>query len=186
MTLKTTGHLFYANSSFVHHLIAIGQFKLELQSGNAKFGSKLAIFLSRVTLKSNGWPWKTIGHPFYATSSFVHHFMAIGQFKLELQSGNAKFGSNGRVFYPCDLKIWRVTLKNNKAPLLCHIKPCASYHCHMWIQIGVTVRKRLSWFLTSATLTFDLWSWPFAWTSLLSMVITAEKDTMKVTLKKMS
>ena len=27
---------------------------------------------------------KTIGHLFYATSSFVHHFVAIGEFKLEL------------------------------------------------------------------------------------------------------
>ena len=42
----------------------------------------------------------------------------------------------------------------------------------MWIQTGVTVRKRLSWVLTSVTLTFDLWPWPFAWTSLLSLVIT--------------
>ena len=42
------------------------------------------------------WPWnlmddpnKTIGHLFYATSSFLHHFVAIGEYKLELQSGNA-------------------------------------------------------------------------------------------------
>ena len=48
--------------------------------------------LSRVTLEINGWPWKTIGHLFYATSSFVHHFIAIGEFKLELQSGNAQLG----------------------------------------------------------------------------------------------
>ena len=27
---------------------------------------------------------KTIEHLFYATSSFVHHFVAIGQLKLEL------------------------------------------------------------------------------------------------------
>ena len=32
---------------------------------------------------------KTIGHLFYATLSFLHHFVAIGEFKLELQSGNA-------------------------------------------------------------------------------------------------
>ena len=42
------------------------------------------------------WPWnlmddpkKTIEHLFYATLSFVQHFIAIGEFKLELQSGNA-------------------------------------------------------------------------------------------------
>ena len=48
--------------------------------------------LSRVTLKFDGWPWKTIGLLFYATSSFVPHFVAIVEFKLELQSGNAQSG----------------------------------------------------------------------------------------------
>ena len=37
---------------------------------------------------------KTIGHLFNAISNFVHHFVAIGDFKLELQSGNAQSGSN--------------------------------------------------------------------------------------------
>ena len=59
---KTTRHLFYATISFVHHLVAIGEFKLELQSGNNKFGSKSTIFFGRVTLKFDKWPWKTIGH----------------------------------------------------------------------------------------------------------------------------
>ena len=48
----------------------------------------------------------TIGHLFYATSSFVYHFVPIGEFKLELQSGNAQFGSNWTIFRavrPCDL-----------------------------------------------------------------------------------
>ena len=44
--------------------------------------------LSRVTLKFDGWPWNTIGHLFYTTSSFVHHFVRISEFKLKLQSGN--------------------------------------------------------------------------------------------------
>ena len=82
---KTIGHLFYVASSFVHHFTAISEFKLELESGNAQFWSKSTIFLSRVTLKFNGWPSKTIGHVFYATSSFVHHFIPIGEFKFELQ-----------------------------------------------------------------------------------------------------
>ena len=62
----------------------------ELQYGNAQFGLNSA-FLSRMTLKFDGWPWKTIGHLFNATSRFVHHFVAIGEFKLEVQSGNAHF-----------------------------------------------------------------------------------------------
>ena len=31
-------YLFDATSNFVHHLVAIGEFKLELQSGNIQFG----------------------------------------------------------------------------------------------------------------------------------------------------
>ena len=46
-------------------------------------------FLARMTLKFDGWPQKTIGHLFYATLSFLHHFVPIREFKLELQSGNA-------------------------------------------------------------------------------------------------
>ena len=92
---KTIGHLFYATSSFVHHFVAIGEFKLELQSGNAQFGSNSTIFRA---VKFDGWPWKTIGHLFNATSSFVHHFVAIGEFKLELQSGNGQSGSNSVIF----------------------------------------------------------------------------------------
>ena len=48
----------------------------------------------------------------------------------------------------------------------------------MWIQTGVTVRKRLSWVLTSVTLIVDLWPWPFAWTSLWSLVMTPENFMM--------
>ena len=32
--MEKIGHLFYATSTFVHHLVAIGEFKLELQSRN--------------------------------------------------------------------------------------------------------------------------------------------------------
>ena len=51
-------------------------------------------FSACVTVKFDGWPCKNIGHLSYATSSFVHHFVAIGEYKLELQSGNAQSGSN--------------------------------------------------------------------------------------------
>ena len=87
-------------------------------------------------------------------------------------------GQIWRFLEPCDLEIWRLTLKNNRAPLLSIIKLYASFQHHMWIQTRVTVRKRLSWVLTSVTLTFDLWPWPFAWTSLLSLVITPESFMM--------
>ena len=57
-------------------------------------------FSAHVTLKFDGWPWKTIGHFFYNTLNFVHHFKAMGEFKLELQSGNAQLGSKSAIFYP--------------------------------------------------------------------------------------
>ena len=126
---KKIGHLFYAAWSFVHHFKAIGEFKLELKSGNAHFGSKSVIFCPM-------WPWnltddwKIIGHLFYAASSFLYHFIAIDKFKLELKSGNAQFRSKSAIFVPCDLEIWRMTLKNNRAPLLCCIKLSVSFHSH--------------------------------------------------------
>ena len=71
---KTIGHLSHAASSFVHHFIAIGEFKLELQSGNTQFGSKLRTFFSHVTLKFDGWPRKTIENLFWPWPFLhVHH-----------------------------------------------------------------------------------------------------------------
>ena len=50
MTLENNRHLFFAVSSFVQHFIAIGEFKLELQSVNAQFESNSTIFRAM-------WPW---------------------------------------------------------------------------------------------------------------------------------
>ena len=64
---------------------------LELQSGNAQFGSKSSIFRPV-------WPWnltddlEKIWHLFYTTSSFVHNSVTICSFKLELRSRNAHIG----------------------------------------------------------------------------------------------
>ena len=88
---------------------------------------------------------KTIGHLFNATSSFLHHFVAIGELKLGLQSGNAQFGSKSTFFEPCNLEIWRMTLKNNRAPLQCYFKLCSSFRSHWWNETGITVRKSPFW-----------------------------------------
>ena len=118
---------------------------------------KIGDFLFCVTLKFDGWPWKTIGHLFYATSSFVNHFKAIGEFKLEWQSGNAQFGSKSAIFVPCNLKIWHMTVKNNRAPLPCYFKIWASFHNHLWIQTGVTVQKILIWVKIDVTCVLEIW-----------------------------
>ena len=117
-----------------------------------------------MTLKFDGWPWKIIGQVFYITSSFAHHLQPLGEIKLELLCGNAQFGSKLVIFVPCNLEISWMTLKSKKAPLLCCLKLCASYHSHRWIQTKVTVRKRpirvkISNFLSRVTLKFDGWPW---------------------------
>ena len=73
-----------------------------------------------------------------------------------------------------------MTFKNNGTPLISNIKLYVSFHHHMWIQIGVTVRKQLSWVVTSVTLTFYLWPWPFAWTLPWSLVITSIENFMMI------
>ena len=115
---EATGHLFYATSSSAHHAMAIGEFKLKLQSRKHQFMSKLTIWCSVWHWNLTDDPEKTTRQHFYTDSSFEQHFVAISVFKLELQYGNAE--------------------------------------------------------ITSVTLTFNLWPWAFAWTPLLSMVITPE------------
>ena len=79
-------------------------------------------------------------------------------------SPETNLGQTRRFLEPCDLEIWRMTLKNNRAPLLCYFKLYASFHSHRWIQAGVTVRKRPIWvkiddFFSRVTLQFDVWPW---------------------------
>ena len=209
-------------------LCASFQIHLWIQTGvtvqKCSIRVKIGNFLSRMNLKFDGWPWKTRGHLFYTTLSFVQHFKAIGTFKLDMlnlvqnwqffvpgdfengrmtlkndrapllyyvklcalfrihwwsqtwvtawkRSSRVRFGD---FFVPHDLENWCMTFKNKRAPLLCSFKLYASFHHHMWIQTGVTVRKQLTGVMTSVTLTFDLWPWPLAWVSCLSMVITPE------------
>ena len=168
--LKTIGHLFYAISSFVQHFVPTGEFKLELQSGNAQSGSNSMIFKSRVTLKFDGSPWITIGH-------LIMLFQALCSISYPLVNSNWSYspetpnlGQIRRFLEPCDLEIWRMALKNNREPLLSNIKLCVSFCHHMWIQTRVTVRKRLSWVVTSVTLTFVLHGrYPGPWWYLLTI-----------------
>ena len=100
---------------------------------------KIGGSLSHVTLKFEGWPWKTTGYVYYDASSFMHHFITIGEFKLMLQSGNAQFGSNAMLFrtvWP-----WNTTndLQNNRAPLQCYFKLRVAFLSHWWIQTGVFI-----------------------------------------------
>ena len=189
-------------------------------------------FQSRATLKFDRWPCKTIGHLFYLLQSLCIISYPLVNSNLSYSLETLNLGQKRRLFEPWDLEIWRMTLQNNRAPLLCYFKLCAafpthwwiqigvtirkrpiwgqiwqflepcdleiwrmtfkhnrapllsniklygSFHHHMWIQTGVTVRKGLSWVVTSVTLTFDLWPWPFAGTLPWSLVITPENFMM--------
>ena len=105
-------------------------------------GQNRRLLFIRVTFKLDKWPWKTKAHLFYATASFVHHFLPVGEFKLALQSGNAQFGSNSTIYFSC------VTVKFYGWPwkTIGHLfNFCASFRTHWWIQTWVTVRKRPIW-----------------------------------------
>ena len=88
-----------------------------------------------------------IRHVFYTTSSFNLCIISnpSGNWNWRYSPETANLGQNRRFFEPCDLRIWRMTLKNNRAPLLFYFKLCASFRSHWWIQTGVTVRKRPIW-----------------------------------------
>ena len=102
MTLKTNRTPFLCCfklcASFHSHL----RIQTRVTVRKRQIGVKIDVFLSRLTLKFDGWTWKTVGPLFYDTFSFVHHFVAIGEFKLELQSGNTQFRSKSTIF----LAVW--------------------------------------------------------------------------------
>ena len=202
---------------FVYYIKLCASFQIHrwIQTGvtarKCSIRVEIGDILSCVTLKFDGWPWKTIGYLFHTTSSFVHNVKSIGEVKLGLQPGNAQFGSKLVIFCPAwpwnlmddlknnrapllyyiklcasfqshgriqtgvtvrkrsiqvkishflsrlTLKLWRMTLKNNMAPLLCNLKLCASFHSHRWIQTGVTVRKRQ--FGSKSRIFLGMWPW---------------------------
>ena len=136
-------------------------------------GQNQQFFCPLWPLKFDGWPSRTKRHLFYAASSFPSHWwieIGVTVWKHAIWIKVHDF------FVLCDLEIWGMTLKNNRAPLLSNIMRCASFHTHMWIQIGV--RKWISGVLPSVTLTFELWPWSVARTSLLAIVIIPENFIM--------
>ena len=89
--------------SFQIHWLIQTEVTLRKRSIRVEIGD----FLSLVTFKFDGWPWKTIGHLFYTTSSFVHHFKSIGELKLKLQSRNAQLGLKSAIFKA--VRPWNLT-----------------------------------------------------------------------------
>ena len=80
----------YSNWSYSPETPNLGQIRRFLEPGDLE--------IWRMTLKK-------IGHLFYAASSCVHDFIAICEFKLELESWTARLGVD-----LCDLDLWPMTL----------------------------------------------------------------------------
>ena len=98
------------------------------------------------------------------TSSILYQALCIISkpvwIQTRVQSGNAQFGSISVIFFvPCDLENWRMTLKNNRAPLLLCFKRCGWFRSHQWIKTGVTVRKLPIWFKIDEIVPYDLAIW---------------------------
>ena len=137
-----------SNTSYSPETLNLGQIRRFLESCDLE--------IWRMTMKDKRSPLLCY---FKLCAAFLSHWC--------IQTGvtvrkRPNLGQIRQLLAPCDLEVWRMILKNNRAPLVRNIKLYVSFHHHMWIQTGVTVRKRLSWVVTSVTLTFDLWPWPFA------------------------
>ena len=130
MTLKSNRALLSPNQplAFGYLFLAIGEFKLELLSGNDHFGSKSAIFfylaIWRMTLKNNRAPLLcyqalcTISQPSIISNS-------------SNSPGTPKLGHIRHFFVQCELEIWRMLSKNNRTPLLRYFNRCASFRSHL-------------------------------------------------------
>ena len=124
---------------------------------------KIGDVLSRVTLKFDGWPWSfepcdpqtwqmTMHKQKGAYSAYSMLLQALCSISYPLMNSNWSYspetpnlGQIRRFLVPSNLEIWRMTLKNIRAPLLCYFELCASFRSHWWIQTWVTFRKHPIW-----------------------------------------
>ena len=122
----------------------ISEFKLELQSENAQSGSNSMISWAL-------WPaiWCMT---LKKRAPLLCYFKLCASFRSHqwFQTGDTVRKRPIWVkidnFFSClTLKFDVWPWKNNKAPVLCHFKLCASFRSHWCIQTWVTVRKRPIW-----------------------------------------
>ena len=138
----------------VPHFVSISELRLSNSPETPTWGQNR--FFSPM------WPWNLMGDlknqrpPLLCYAKLCASFRSHWWIQIGVTVRKRQIGVKiGDFFVPCDLEIWRMALKKSRAQLLCHIKLCASFHCHVWFQIVAMVRKRLNWFLTSVT--FDVW-----------------------------
>ena len=133
-----------------HDFIAIGEFKLELQStpnlGQIRRFLEPCDLKFDVTLKNNRAP--PLRYFKLCASLYSHLYIQMG---YSPETPNLQIR---RFLEPCDLEIWRMTLKNNMAPLLCCFQLVAWFHSV--ISNGVRVQTaKLG--IDLVTLTFHLY-----------------------------
>ena len=145
MTLKNNraSHLYYVKLclSFQSHW----RIQTWVSTRKCSIRVKISYFLSRVTLKFDGWPWKTIGHLSMLHQALCHIPKPLVNSNWSYSPETLSSGQNRQFLVPCDLEISCMTLKNNRAPVLCSFKLYGSFQNHPCIQTGVTVRKCLVW-----------------------------------------
>ena len=136
---------------------------MELQSGNAKFWSKSAIFLVPCDIEIKWMILKSNRAPLLCYFKFCVSFHSLLWNLNEVTVRKHQIWvKSGDCFVPCDLEIWQMTLENNRAPFLFYFNLSASFRSHLWI--GVAVWKRQIWvkigeFLSHVTLKFDGCLW---------------------------
>ena len=101
---------------------------LKLNS-NRRFFSLCDLEIWWMTLKNDRAP--LLYYIKLCASFEIHRWIQPG---LNYSPETLNSGQNRQCLVPCDLEIWWMILKNNRAPLLCYVKLCASFQSHRWIQ----------------------------------------------------
>ena len=133
-------------NSFYFHLIAAKR-----SSNDHIYRNDLQEYIHQWFHALDRWPlhwyWcHTISPLFFNTKDKItRQIWGIWKLRPAYSPETPNLGKNRWCFVPCDLEIWWMTLDNNRAPLLCCFKLCATFHSHRWIQTGVADRKRPIW-----------------------------------------
>ena len=124
---------------------------------------KINDFLSRVT-----WNLAEDLQKQQVTSSMLLYALCViseplVNSKWSYNPETPNLGQIRRFLGRCDLEIWRMTLQNNRAPLLCYFKLCASFRSHWRIETSYspeTPNLGEIWGIQSRViLKFDGWPW---------------------------
>ena len=113
-------------------------------------------FSAHATLKFDEWTKRKVGHLFYTTSSFVHHYKSDGEFKLELQSEDIQFGPKSVIiFVSCDIEIYGWPNKT-MGHLFCTMSSFV-HHFKSMGELKLELQSRSAQFGSKSTISSPLW-----------------------------